>query len=340
MLVPAVLLAAALATDPPALAVSVDSARREVVLRLGPFRLDAAPVRTAADSTYHDPRGHEMGQIRFTWPIVGWARGFRTTIRDGAGRPLPRELLHHINLMHLDRRQLLTPLYERPLAVGKETGDAMLPRSTGVRLEAGAEMALESAWSNQTGRDYGEVILELTLSYLPANIAPRPVDVRPLVMDVGYAPGVNNAFDVGPGRTVHRREFLMPIDGRLLGVGGHLHDFAESLALVDVATGKVLVALRPKADSSGRVVAVERALYGVSGGGVRLRAGRRYRVEATYAAPPGQILRQGGMGVMVGIFAPEDPARWPALDRTHPEFLADLAELDRKGWGKAVAHRH
>ena len=235
----------------------------------------AAPAGGGAEVKYHEG-GHEMGQIRFTWPVAGWARGFRIAIRDGAGRPLPRELLHHINLMHLDRRQLLTPLYERSLAVGKETGDAMLPRSTGVRLEAGAEMALQSAWSNETGKDYGEVILELTLCYLPANIAPRPVDVRPLVMDVGYMPGVNNTFDVGPGRTVHRREFLMPIDGRLLGVGGHLHDYAESLDLVDVATGRVLVALRPTADASGRVTGMSRELYGVSGEGVRLRAGRRW----------------------------------------------------------------
>jgi hypothetical protein len=85
---------------------------------------------------------------------------------------------------------------------------------------------------------------------------------------------------------------------------------------------------------------VSRSLYGVSGSGVRLRAGRRYRVEAVYRTPSGQLLPQGGMGVMVGIFAPDDPKRWPALDRAHPEFLADLAELDRKGWGKSAAHRH
>jgi len=340
MLLPAVVLAAAaLATDAPALAVSVNSSRHEVVLRLGPFGLHAAPAGGGAAEMHH--AGHyEMGQIRFSWPVAGWARGFRMAIRDGAGRPLSRELLHHFNLIHLDRRQLLTALYERPLAVGRETDDAMLPRSTGVRLEAGAEMALESAWSNQTGNDYGDVILELTLSYLPANISPRPLDVRPLVMDVAYAAGVNNSFDVGPGRTVHRREFLMPIDGRLLGVGGHLHDYAESLDLVDVATGKVLIALRAAVDAEGKVTGVSRALYGVTGDGLKLMAGRRYRVEAVYANPTGRTLPQYGMGVMVGIFAPDDPERWPALDRTHPEFLADLAELDRKGWGKATAHRH
>ncbi len=336
MLLPTVLLAAAaLATDAPALAVSVNSSRHEVVLRLGPFRLDAAPAGGGAEVHHH--HGHlEMGQIRFAWPVAGWARGFRMTLRDGAGTALSRELLHHVNLIHLDRRQLLTPLYERSLAVGRETGDAMLPRSTGVRLEAGAPMALESAWSNRTGTDYGDVTLELTLSYLPANLAPRPLDVRPMVMDVGYAAGVNNTFDVGPGRTVHRREFLMPIDGRLLGVGGHLHDYAESLQLVDVATGKVLITVRAEVTAAGKLVGVSRVLYGVTGDGLKLSAGRRYQVEAVYANPTGRTLPQFGMGVMVGVFAPDDPKRWPALDRAHPEFLADLAELDRKGWGEAA----
>lgn len=340
MLGPTVLLAAAaLATDAPSLAVSVNRSRHEVVLRLGPFRLNAPRSDSAGATKYHEG-GHEMGQIRFTWPVTAWARGFRIAVNDGAGRALPRELMHHINLMHLDRRQLLTPLYERALAVGRETEDGVLPRSTGVRFEAGASMALESAWSNETGVDFPEVILEVTLPYLPANISPRPREVRPMVMDVGYAPGRNNVFDLGPGRTVHQREFVMPVNGRLLGVGGHLHDYAETLDLVDLQTGKVVVALRPVRDAGGNVTGVSRALYGVKGDGLKLEAGRRYRVETVYRNPTGAVLPEAGMGVMVGIFAPDDPGKWPALDRNHPEFLADLAELERKGWGKGAAHRH
>jgi hypothetical protein len=38
---------------------------------------------------------------------------------------------------------------------------------------------------------------------------------------------------------------LTPLDGRLLAVGGHLHDHAESLELREVAGGKLIVALRP-----------------------------------------------------------------------------------------------
>ena len=75
MLLPAILLAtAALTADAPALTVSVNGTSHEVVLRLGPFRLDAATAEGGAGEHHH--HGHlEMGQIRSIWPVAGWARG-------------------------------------------------------------------------------------------------------------------------------------------------------------------------------------------------------------------------------------------------------------------------
>ena len=42
----------------------------------------------------------------FAWPVEGWFRGFKLQVRESAGRPLPRRLLHHLVMINDDRRQL------------------------------------------------------------------------------------------------------------------------------------------------------------------------------------------------------------------------------------------
>ncbi len=305
------------------LKVRVDSARHEVVLTIGPLHLGA----NAAGESHAGM--HDSPLLRFAWPVTGWARGFRITIHDGGGQPLSRRLLHHINLLHLERRQFLEPVFERTIAAGQETDDVLLPSSIGVRIESGAEMALLTAWANETGEDLHDVMLDLTIPYLTETR--RPLEVRPFAIDVGFRPGASDAFDVGPGRSVHERNFVPLTTGRILVVGGHLHDYAESIALVDQTTGKVLFELKARTDSSGKLRSVERKLFGVTGDGLLLRGGHPYRVIAIYQNPLGRILINGGMAVLAGVFAPDNAALWPALDRRDPGFLADLAALDRLG---------
>jgi hypothetical protein len=317
------------ATDVPAFLVRVDAARHEIVFRLGPFQLPASASGGEHAGMHH--HGLEMPVFRFILPAGGWIRGFRVSLFDAEGRALPRRILHHVNLLHLGRRQLTQPILERTLAAGQETDDVILPKSVGVRLDAGAEMALLTAWANETGADLDSVILELRLPYLADNTMPRPQEVRPVAFDVGFRPGLSDGFDLDTGRTVHRREFVVPIDGRLLAVGGHLHDYAESLQLREVATGRVIVALEPTVDARGRISQVSRKIFGISGAGRKLKAGR-YVVEAVYNNRTGARIENGGMAVLGGIFAPDDPKRWPAVDRNDAVFAADAAGLDRIGW--------
>jgi hypothetical protein len=325
------LLSLAVLTSPgvPPLTLRVDSTHHEVILTLGPFHL-ASSTGDAPAGMHHG--GHGIPLLRFAWPVSGWVRGFRTRIHDADGRPLSRRLLHHINLLHLERRQLLEPVYERTIAAGQETEDVILPSSIGMRIESGSGMALLSAWANETGEDLHDVVLDFVVSYLPENTMPRPREVRAFDIDLGFRPGETDAFDVGPGLTVHQRDFVPPTSGRILGVGGHLHDFAESIALVDLTTGKVLLTLKTQTDSAGKVASVGRKLFGLTGDGLRLRAGRPYRVVAIYRNPLGRTLVEGGMALLAGIFAPDDPAGWPVLDRSDAGFLADMSGLDRIGW--------
>jgi hypothetical protein len=304
------------------------SARREVVLRLGPVDLTAAPPGATHDAM-HRAADPTSSLIRFRWPVPGWVHGYRAELRDGLGRQLPQQLIHHIELLNLERRNLMHPIFERTLGVGQETEEVLLPKSVGVRLEAGWEMALMSAFTNETGSDLRGVTLDLVIRFLPATQAPQPLDIRPLMLDVGFAVGTPGAFDLDPGCTTHAREWVFPIDARLLVVGGHLHDHARSLALVDAVTGKTLLSLAPRTAADGKLVGVSRKVFGVVGDGLRLRAGRRYRVVAVYCNPMRHAISDGGMAVIAGVIAPDAVAAWPKLDRTDPEYLADVAALER-----------
>jgi hypothetical protein len=334
MLVPLLVLAATFLSDPPPFAVRVDSARHEVIMTMGPVHV--APTHAGASHAEMHPAGHDLPMVPFAWPVAGWVRGFRIRIYNADGAPLSRRMLHHVNLLNLERRRLTEPVFERTLAAGQETADVMLPSSLGVRIDSGTEMAILAAFVNETGEELHDVTLEVVVVYLPDDRTPRPREIRPIDIDLSFRAGSSSGFDVGPGRTVYQRDFTLPVSGRLLGVGGHLHDYAESIALIDMTTGKQLFKLKTRRDSAGHVLGVGRKLYLVIGNGLKLHAEHSYRVVAIYDNPFDRTLVDGGMASLGGIFAPDNPALWPPLDRSDPAFIADKGALDRLGAATVV----
>ena len=311
------------------LQVTVDSGRHEVVLSVGPFHVPAMSMDH--EMMGHDMMDHGMAHdsplARFDWPVEGWLRGFRIEVLDSLGRPAARRLLHHLIVINFARRQLLYPAYERVLGAGAETADVMLPKTVGIPVRSGMPFGLYAGWHNESGADLDGIRLRLTVIWMPRNQNPPPVDVLPFYADVNLDIGGSNTFDIPPGRSAKSYAFTVPVSGRLLGVGGHLHDLGESVRLEEDSTSRVLTELRARRDSAGHVEGLERRLFGVSGAGLRLRAGRGYRVVGLYDNPSGETRRRGAMASMVGLFAPDRLDRWPALDPDSPELARDLAAL-------------
>ena len=311
----------------PALGVHVDSARREVVMRTAPVTLPALGG-DHGDGYHHGP---VTPLAPFTWPVEGWARGFHLRVLDCAGRELSRARLHHVLVLHLERRELMLPIWQRLIAFGSETENITLPRGVGVRIGQGTRLGLLAAWV-PVGQQPEAVVLELRVPWLPANSNPRPADVVPLGFDVRYEPGEGASYDLPPGPSVRTRTFTMPVEGRLLLAGGHLHRYATGLALVDVATEKRIVDLGTRLGPSGDFAGVERRLYGVTGRGLKLKAGREYRLEVRYDNPTGRTLAQAAMGILGGIFEPDDMGKWPALDVSSAGFGRDVEMFRRTGF--------
>ena len=94
----------------------------------------------------------------------------------------------------------------------------------------------------------------------------------------------------------------------------------------------MLIDLKPKLDAKGHVVSVDRKLYGVTGSGLKLKAGRRYRLSVSYDNPTDRVIPGAAMGIMGGLFSPKDPDRWPALDKSSVEFDRDVKMFERGGF--------
>ncbi|MEO5799223.1 MAG: hypothetical protein ABIZ70_05040 [Gemmatimonadales bacterium] len=322
----------------PTAQVKIDKARKEVVVTLGPFLVpNMPPGMDHADMAMMN--NHNTPVIRFAWPVAGWLRGFRIDVADAEGKPLPVALIHHLIGINFDRRQLVYPAAERIFGAGAETGTALVPKSIGVPMKVGANLGVYLAWQNTTGKDIDCVTITVRLPYSPENLSPRPVDALPFYADVNLTVGGEDAFDVVPGHSEKSFEFTVPAAGRLLAFGGHMHDYGTSVRLEEVASGKVIAKVIATRTADGKVTSVSRALPGVTGEGIKLKTGTRYRVTGVYDNPTGKLLRAGAMAHIVGLFAPDDLARWPALDLADKGMIADLADLDRMGKGMAM-HAH
>lgn len=325
----------------PTLRVTVDSSRKEVVVTAGPFVIKHMP-KNMDHGMMHEMEGTTTPLLRFSWPMEAWFRGFDIEVTDGAGRALDSHLVHHLNVMNFNRRQLLYPAVERMVAAGSETGSVSVPKSIGLPMEPGYQLAMYAAWSNTGDADIEGAWLTVRLTWSPKNLAPRPQNILPLYMDVSYD-RATDSYDLPAGRSSKSYEFTLPIGGRLLAVGGHAHDYAEFVSLEDVESGKTIIMLKAETDSAGLLLKMPRKYYGVRGDGLKLTAGRKYRIRADYDNPTGAMIPSGAMGLLAGAFVPDDYAKWPALDPDNSDIQMDIAMLEKIGTpsgGEPMDHEH
>ena len=323
----------------PTVSVTVDSSRHELTITSGPFDLPNMPPME--DHAMMDlGMSHDTRLQRFEWPVNGWFRGFRVELVDRHGRAVPAHVMHHMIMVNFSRRQLLYSAAERLMGTGTETGEVSVPKTIGVPMTPGMNLGMYIAWHNDTGKDLEGVQLKLIMLWTPKNQNPQPVNALPIYMDVNLTVGGTNTFDVPAGKSSKAYEFTLPVGGRLLGVGGHMHDYGSGVRLEDAETGKVLTQVKAERDAQGKLVKMSRKLFGVSGQGLRLKPGHRYRVVGEYDNPTGELRMKGAMASMVGLFVPDDMNRWPAIDARDPTYQRDLASLEVRGAAGASMEGH
>ncbi|MBV9108314.1 MAG: hypothetical protein JO306_02780 [Gemmatimonadetes bacterium] len=269
-----------------------------------------------------------------TVPVGGWLHGYSVELVDAAGRPVPQQLLHHLIVLVPNRRGLFNASMLRLVAAGHETPVVKLPSVVGYRIHAGDRLVLAGMLHNESATAYRGVRVRVHMPLKREGGLIRPMSIFPFSMDV-MPTGTQRAFDLPPGRSEKSWEGRPAVDGRIIGVGGHLHRYGVSLTLTDVTAGKVLWEGVPVRDSTGEIVSLPTHTFRL-GLGVGIRADHVYRLTAVYDNPTRHTIVDGGMGAAGGAFVPSDQAAWPALDTSNPEYLLD----ERANSTDPAAHHH
>lgn len=293
------------------------AAEQDLVVTLG-------PVSLAAHAEHHAIM--QPGFRTFSAPSAGWVRAYVVELRDGAGRRLPNALLHHCEMVDLERRQLLEPGLQRVVSVGSETPAMLLPTSLGYPVRGGHSLGIHAMLANPTDRDYPEVYVRVILRLARAGAGASPRSVLTFHAEVPGDHPFSSSFSVPAGRTVKETVFTIPIAGTLMGVGGHLHDYGRRLLVINVVSGDTLYDGRSETTPEGRVLDMPQAPLWARGG-VRVAAGTRFRLIGIYDNPTARESADGGMVTFGAIFMPDDGRDWPVLDWDRSEVGADLARL-------------
>ena len=258
-------------------------------------------------------------------PIDGWLHGFRLGMKDASGMPLPAGLLHHVTFIDPDARELFSPVARRIFAAGSGTEGGDLPGLIGYPVLAHDRILIAATFESPPDEEIGEAYLHVEFSYSREGeslIEPR--NVYPFHLDVMGFTG-NRTFRVPPGRSMRSWQGSPAVEGRVLALGGHVHDFATRLQLVDVTDGKVLWDVRPAADREGRATGVPiREMWW--GFGRKITPEHVYRIVVEYDNPLDVAAPGGGMAEIGGVVLVEKGIAWPALDPTDPAYVRDLEE--------------
>ncbi len=256
-------------------------------------------------------------------PFEGWLHGFEWELTDSRGQRLPDDLLHHINLIDPDRRELFSAIPRRIMAAGRETSEQAMPQLIGYPVESGTRVLVSAMFARPTQRDYKDVYLHLRLTYSRTrDDLLRPRDVFPFYLDV-MGPVGPKSFDIPPGGTVRSWTGSPAIDGRILGIGAHLHDRALYIRFEDVTEGKVVWETEPNREPDGHVTGVTTAHFWWRGG-LKIYKDHQYRIVVEYENATDSYDPEPGMGEIGGILLASGDAEWPELDRRDPDYMADL----------------
>ena len=309
---------------------TADRDARQFVIAIGPVDL---PASHAGGEHHHGDEGMVFPPIdEVAFPFDAYLYGFRYEFVDAQGKALPSALMHHLNVIDPNHRDLFLPISYRIAAVGAETGPMALPKYLfGQPVREGQQIVISAMLHNPTPQAYEDVTLKFYFDYVPAG-RPWPLfGVYTFQLDVAFPAG-DKDFDLPPGRSSRAWAGSPALEGRIVAVGGHVHRHAVHLVLEDETTGDTLWVGRPVLDDDGRLV-------GVTVGRVYLKLGikiyptRRYRVTVTYDNPTGQTIPDGGMGLVGGLFVPAS-AEWPAADTANPLYALDRQHYLREVRGK------
>lgn len=314
--------------DEGTLRVKHDRANSELIFTIGP--VDMPPPE---HGHVKQPRTQAIAI-----PVTGFLHGFTTEIVDADGKTLPNVLLHHINIIAPQKRELFSQIMQRIGAAGAETGPVQLPRLIGVPVNEGDSLVFTVMLHNPTDEHYEGAEVRIRMKYSKPSPLVPVIAVQPFYIDV-MPPAGYHVYTLPPGKSSKSWQGSPSVPGRVLALGGHMHKYGTVLRLEDVTAKKVLWEVKPTLTADGNIESVPRKFY-FGSLGMRLDPRHIYRLTVEYDNPTGKEIAEGGMGTLGGVFAPDERVTWPSVDRAHPEYIADVKVTYARNNAEMVQHHH
>lgn len=275
-----------------------DAATHILTVTLGPLNLPA--------NTPHDQAEQMMPQV-LTIPFDGWITAYHPALVTPVGQPIPGRLLHHVAFYNTERSDFLCPnKLEHIFGAGGEMNDWPALPGFGYRVHKGDRIRIQTMFHNPTDTSYPETMLRVKMEYAPASANLK--SVYPAWFDVQTCG--DSDFALHPDGTKKEGSFTLAYSGRLLGVGGHMHDYGEQLTLTD--DGKPVADLHAKLDEAGHILSMPIVIF-LDRGGYALQKGDKLDVTGAYEKP--RIPDAHGMAIVVGYFLPNNDADMAKLVR-------------------------
>ena len=283
----------------------VDAATHTIAVREGPLTL---PANTGHMKMPQPP------DVFWTIPLDAFLLAYTPRLVDASGNAVPGIVLHHTAFWNTDRSDFLCPNKEEHIfGAGSElTNWTELP-GYGYRVQKGDKIRIETMVHNPTGTSYDHVYLEVKIPYAPAaDPTVSTKSVYPSWMDVQSCG--NSGYDLKPGNNQTTGTVTVKYNGILLGVGGHMHDYAKQIVLEDATRKETVATLDAKLDEKGQLLSMPVVTF-FDRGGYKFSAGDLLRITATYDNTTGKPLPSGAMGIVVGYFLPADDSAMSGLRR-------------------------
>jgi hypothetical protein len=223
-------------------------------IRYGPYTI---PGSTNEDGTDH---GHSHTGNMFTLNIQKpctncYITGIQADLVYADGRRAGYSTaaqLHHMVLFNRDTgrsdatcaNSILGVLGQRFFASGDERTPAQLPNGFGYKISASSQWNMIWDLAGISEEDQ-QVFFQLTYDFAPAS-TPGITDVEPVWLDINQCG--TSMYSAPAGQSERTYTWTVNRPGRLIGIGGHLHDGGTHLSIVN--------------DSTGRTICDSRATYG------------------------------------------------------------------------------
>ena len=283
-----------------------DVATHTITLREGPMTL---PAHTSHMKMPQPP------DVYWTISFDGWLLSYSPRLVDAEGHAVPGTVLHHTAFWNTNRADFLCPNKEEHIfGAGGEMTNWMQISGYGYHAQKGDKIRIETMVHNPTDNSYDHVYLEVRIPYQDATqsteIAPK--NYYPAWMDAKSCG--DSGYDLPAGPSEKTGTVAVKYDGVLLGVGGHMHDYAKQIVLEDTSRKETVATLPAKVDDQGHLISMPTVTF-FDRGGYKFVAGDILKIDATYNNTTGKALPDGAMGIVVGYFVPADDAPMAALRR-------------------------